>query len=138
MTPRFLDSSLHAFFTKFNKILPLIHQPTFVYRDCSAPLLLNAIALGSLFLGTEYATATVIHLTEQILTSLTSVPGRVSVALSTHYHCNSLARHDRSAERVRFMQRSGTRNSSTPQSILCSLVQGSVFHVSYTTIAVCD
>ncbi|KAH8895354.1 cytochrome P450 [Thozetella sp. PMI_491] len=57
LTPRFLDSSLHMFFTKFIPILPVIHRPTFVYRDCSAPLLLNAIALGSLFLGTEDATA---------------------------------------------------------------------------------
>ncbi|KAF6816588.1 C2H2 type zinc finger domain protein [Colletotrichum plurivorum] len=56
LTPRFLDSSLHMFFTKFVPILPVIHRPTFVYRDCSAPLLLNAIALGSLFLGTEDAT----------------------------------------------------------------------------------
>ncbi|KAK1851232.1 C2H2 type zinc finger domain protein [Colletotrichum chrysophilum] len=56
LTPRFLDSSLHMFFTKFVPILPIIHRPTFVYRDCSAPLLLNAIALGSLFLGTEDAT----------------------------------------------------------------------------------
>jgi len=43
------------FFTKFIPILPIIHQPTFVYRDCSAHLLLNAIAIGSLFLGTEDA-----------------------------------------------------------------------------------
>ncbi|TEA20044.1 Zinc finger protein MSN2 [Colletotrichum sidae] len=55
LTPRFLDSSLHMFFTKFVPILPLIHRPTFVYRDFSAPLLLNAIALGSLFLGTDDA-----------------------------------------------------------------------------------
>ncbi|KAF2017896.1 hypothetical protein BU24DRAFT_449471 [Aaosphaeria arxii CBS 175.79] len=56
LTPRFLDSSLHMFFTKFVPILPVIHKPTFVYRNCSAPLLLNAIALGSLFLGTEDST----------------------------------------------------------------------------------
>ena len=53
LTPRFLDSSLHTFFTKFIPILPLIHRPTFVYRECSAPLLLNAISLGSLFIGTN-------------------------------------------------------------------------------------
>lgn len=55
LTPRFLDSSLHMFFTKFIPIFHVIHRPTFVFRDCSAPLLLNAIALGSLFLGTEDA-----------------------------------------------------------------------------------
>ncbi|KAI7160021.1 hypothetical protein KC343_g7722 [Hortaea werneckii] len=58
LTPQFLDNSLHAFFAKFNPILPVVHRPTFVYRQCSAPLLLNAIALGSLFLGTDEATAT--------------------------------------------------------------------------------
>ncbi|OTA24789.1 hypothetical protein BTJ68_12513 [Hortaea werneckii EXF-2000] len=58
LTPQLLDNSLHAFFAKFNPILPVVHRPTFVYRQCSAPLLLNAIALGSLFLGTDEATAT--------------------------------------------------------------------------------
>ncbi|KAI7286932.1 hypothetical protein KC345_g918 [Hortaea werneckii] len=58
LTPQSLDNSLHAFFAKFNPILPVVHWPTFVYRQCSAPLLLNAIALGSLFLGTDEATAT--------------------------------------------------------------------------------
>lgn len=59
LTPRFLDSSLHTFFTKLLHILPVIHKPTFVYRECSAPLLLNAISLGSLFIGTEDASETV-------------------------------------------------------------------------------
>ncbi|KAK5694526.1 hypothetical protein LTR97_009116 [Elasticomyces elasticus] len=58
LTPRFLDSSLHTFFTKFLPILPIIHRPTFVYRECSAPLLLNAISLGSLFIGTQDASDT--------------------------------------------------------------------------------
>lgn len=56
LTPRFLDSSLHMFFTKFVPIFPVFHRPTFLFRNCSAPLLLNAIALGSLFLGTNEAT----------------------------------------------------------------------------------
>jgi hypothetical protein len=59
LTPRFLDSSLHTFFTKLLQILPVIHRPTFVYRECSAPLLLNAISLGSLFIGTQDASETV-------------------------------------------------------------------------------
>ncbi|GIZ48522.1 hypothetical protein CKM354_001157600 [Cercospora kikuchii] len=58
LTPRFLDSSLHAFFVKFNATFPLVHRPTFIYQECSAPLLLNAIALGSLYLGTEDARVT--------------------------------------------------------------------------------
>jgi hypothetical protein len=41
------------FFDKFVPIFPVIHRPTFLLRDCSAPVLLNAIALGSLFLGKE-------------------------------------------------------------------------------------
>jgi hypothetical protein len=36
-------------------MFPVIHQPTFVFRDCPPPLLLNAIALGALFLGTTDA-----------------------------------------------------------------------------------
>jgi hypothetical protein len=59
LTPRFLDSSLHTFFTKLLPILPVIHRHTFVYRECSAPLLLNAISLGSLFIGSEDASETV-------------------------------------------------------------------------------
>lgn len=47
------------FFTKFVPIFPVIHRPTFIFRNCSAPLLLNAIALGSLFLGTKEATVKV-------------------------------------------------------------------------------
>lgn len=47
------------FFTKFVPIFPVFHRPTFVFRSCSAPLLLNAIALGSLFLGTSADTVKV-------------------------------------------------------------------------------
>ncbi|KAK3643999.1 hypothetical protein LTR56_009851 [Elasticomyces elasticus] len=67
LTPRFLDSSLHTFFTKFLPILPIIHRPTFVYRECSAPLLLNAISLGSLFIGTQDASETnrILRMTSQ-------------------------------------------------------------------------
>ena len=36
-----------------------MHRPTFLYRECSAPLLLNAISLGSLFIGTQDASETV-------------------------------------------------------------------------------
>lgn len=39
------------FFDRFIPIFPVMHRPTFVYRDCSHQLLLNAIALGSLYLG---------------------------------------------------------------------------------------
>ncbi|KAJ5875287.1 uncharacterized protein N7473_012634 [Penicillium subrubescens] len=55
LTSRFLDSSLHMFFRFIVPMFPVIHQRTFVFRDCPPPLLLNAIALGALFLGTTDA-----------------------------------------------------------------------------------
>lgn len=55
LTSRFLDSCLHMFFSTFIPMMPVIHRPTFVFQDCSPPLLLNAIAIGSLFLGSEEA-----------------------------------------------------------------------------------
>ncbi|KAL5622426.1 hypothetical protein FOBRF1_001676 [Fusarium oxysporum] len=54
LNPAFLDSCLQAYFSHFN-IYPILHRPTFVYRDCSPSLILNAIALGSLFIGTDDA-----------------------------------------------------------------------------------
>jgi hypothetical protein len=60
LTPKFLDSSLHMFFTTFVSMLPIIHRPTFVFRECSPPLLLNAIAIGSLFLGSREASTKVL------------------------------------------------------------------------------
>ena len=38
------------FFTNFVPSFPVVHRPTFVFRDWTHPLLLNAIALGSLFM----------------------------------------------------------------------------------------
>lgn len=40
------------FFNKITPMFPVVHQPTFA-SNASTPLLLNACALGSLFLGTE-------------------------------------------------------------------------------------
>ena len=51
ITSVFLDQCLHMFFDRFIASFPIMHRPTFVYRDCSSPLLLNAIAMGSLYLG---------------------------------------------------------------------------------------
>lgn len=62
LTSRFLDSCLHMFFSTFIPMMPVIHRPTFVFQDCSAPLLLNAIAIGSLFLGNEEASEKVFSL----------------------------------------------------------------------------
>ena len=51
ISSRFLDECLHLFFCRFIPTLPVLHRPTFVYRDCIPPLLLNCIAIGSLYLG---------------------------------------------------------------------------------------
>jgi hypothetical protein len=55
LNPAFLDGCLQAYFSHFNIYFPILHRPTFVYRDCSPSLILNAIALGSLFIGTNDA-----------------------------------------------------------------------------------
>lgn len=39
------------FFVRFIPTFPVLHRATFVFRDCTHPLLLNAIAIGSLYLG---------------------------------------------------------------------------------------
>ncbi|KAL2863984.1 cytochrome P450 [Aspergillus lucknowensis] len=57
LTSRFLDGSLHKFFENIVPMFPIFHRPTFVFRDCAPPLLLNAIALGARFLGSEDAIA---------------------------------------------------------------------------------
>jgi len=56
-TSIFLDQCFHEFFESFLPTFPVIHRPTFVFRECSHPLLLNAIALGSLFLTRKDALA---------------------------------------------------------------------------------
>ncbi|KAL2802248.1 cytochrome P450 [Aspergillus granulosus] len=57
LTSRFLDGSLHMFFENIIPMFPIFHRPTFVFRDCAPPLLLNAIALGARFLGSQDAIA---------------------------------------------------------------------------------
>ncbi|PTU23477.1 hypothetical protein P175DRAFT_0508154 [Aspergillus ochraceoroseus IBT 24754] len=51
ITSVFLDECLHMFFVRFIPTFPILHRATFVFRDCTHPLLLNAMALGSLYLG---------------------------------------------------------------------------------------
>ncbi|KYG47253.1 hypothetical protein M433DRAFT_142206 [Acidomyces richmondensis BFW] len=55
VTTEFLDTCLNCFFSRFIPIFPVMHQPTFQLRDCTPPLLLNMIALGSLFLSSDVA-----------------------------------------------------------------------------------
>ncbi|ORY16996.1 hypothetical protein BCR34DRAFT_75745 [Clohesyomyces aquaticus] len=85
LTSRFLDSCLHMFFSTFIPMLPVIHRPTFVFRECSPPLLLNAIAIGSLFLGTSEASAK-----GDVLWRL----AHTAVATSWHTMINQRGEHD--------------------------------------------
>ncbi|KAL1984501.1 hypothetical protein VTN96DRAFT_9100 [Rasamsonia emersonii] len=57
ITSVFLDECLHMFFVRFVPTFPILHRPTFVFRECTHPLLLNAIAIGSLYLGPKDAIA---------------------------------------------------------------------------------
>ncbi|KAJ5787698.1 hypothetical protein N7457_002688 [Penicillium paradoxum] len=51
ITSIFLDECLHMFFGRFIPTFPILHRATFVFRECTQALLLNAIAIGSLYLG---------------------------------------------------------------------------------------
>ena len=55
ITSVFLDECLHMFFERWLPTFPIMHRATFVYKDCSHHLLLNAIAIGSLYLGPQDA-----------------------------------------------------------------------------------
>jgi Fungal specific transcription factor domain len=55
ITSAFLDTCIHLFFEKFNSAFPILHSATFVVKEASNPLLLNIVAVGSLFIG--HATA---------------------------------------------------------------------------------
>lgn len=49
ITSAFVDACLHEFLQQLLPRFPVIHRPTFSPRNCIPPLLLNIIALGSLF-----------------------------------------------------------------------------------------
>lgn len=55
ITSVFLDTCIHVFFDKFMPSFPVLHKPTFLARETSHPLLLNIIALGSLFVAAKDA-----------------------------------------------------------------------------------
>ncbi|KAL4999271.1 C2H2 type zinc finger domain protein [Aspergillus recurvatus] len=57
ITSVFLDECLHMFFVRFIPTFPILHRATFIFRDCTHPLLLNAMALGSLYLGPKDSVA---------------------------------------------------------------------------------
>jgi Fungal specific transcription factor domain len=62
ITSVFLDGCMHMFFTKFIPSFPVLHRATFVFRDCTHPVLLNAIAIGSLFMSPRDTVAKVTYL----------------------------------------------------------------------------
>jgi hypothetical protein len=47
------------FFGRFMPTFPVLHRGTFVFRECTQPLLLNAMAIGSLYLGPKNSIAKV-------------------------------------------------------------------------------
>jgi hypothetical protein len=55
ITSSFLDGCLHMFFEKFIPVFPVLNRATFDFRHSAQPLLLNAIAIGSLYLGPKDA-----------------------------------------------------------------------------------
>lgn len=57
VTSVFLDECLHMFFDRFIPTFPILHRATFVFRECPQALLLNAIAIGSLYLGPKDSVA---------------------------------------------------------------------------------
>ena len=66
----FFEDCLDLFFTHFSPVLPLLHKPTFVARDCGSTLLLNILALGSLFVGTKDAVSRVSNITRSVTVPL--------------------------------------------------------------------
>ncbi|KAJ5906422.1 uncharacterized protein N7473_003338 [Penicillium subrubescens] len=49
VTPSFVDTCLREYFSRVSPSFPILHEPTFSVRECISPLLLNMVALGSLF-----------------------------------------------------------------------------------------
>ncbi|OJJ00743.1 hypothetical protein ASPVEDRAFT_129041 [Aspergillus versicolor CBS 583.65] len=56
ITSDFLDACLHEFFERVSPAFPVIHAPTFSSQRTIPPLLLNMVALGSLFVCLPNAT----------------------------------------------------------------------------------
>ena len=77
------------FFTHFVPSFPVLHRPTFVFRDWTHPLLLNAIALGSLYVGQKGNIVKVGEaVTDQNSIHDSALPGRNFMALGTHRRCD--------------------------------------------------
>jgi hypothetical protein len=59
LSSRFFDDCLDLYFSRVAPAMPVLHRPTFCPSECSSALLLNIIALGSLFVGGSDAIAKV-------------------------------------------------------------------------------
>jgi hypothetical protein len=55
ITCSFFDSCLSLFFSRFNPVFPILHEPTWTLQSTIPFLSLNMAAIGSLFIGTEDA-----------------------------------------------------------------------------------
>ncbi|KAM0747977.1 hypothetical protein T439DRAFT_328639 [Meredithblackwellia eburnea MCA 4105] len=62
ISSEFLNTCIVLFWERFAPSLPILHRPTFDARQCIPPLLLNIIALGSLFSETRTSHAKGEHL----------------------------------------------------------------------------
>jgi hypothetical protein len=72
------------FFVRFIPTFPVLHRATFVFRECTQPLLLNAMAIGSLYLGPKSSIAKVIYPSRlYYFNKLTYSPGRGVVEACT-------------------------------------------------------
>lgn len=97
LTSRFLDGSLHMFCEYILPMFPIFHRPTLHFQECSPPLLLNAIALGALFLGTPDAVGKVcmsLNPFGRVYESNIDSLGGCSVATGSHDSDNIMAFDD--------------------------------------------
>jgi hypothetical protein len=62
----FLNMCIRMYFTRFNEILPIIHQPTFRPSVKRSLLLLSICSMGCLFLGSSHATQQGIRIFETL------------------------------------------------------------------------
>ncbi|KAJ6076910.1 hypothetical protein N7499_008891 [Penicillium canescens] len=53
----FLNLCIQMYFTKFHPVFPIVHAPTFRPSSKSSLLLLSICSIGSLFVGSSYATS---------------------------------------------------------------------------------
>ena len=60
-TPDFFEDCLELCFARFLTTFPIIHKPSFSAKDCTSSLLLNILAIGSCFVGSERAGLRVSH-----------------------------------------------------------------------------